>query len=308
MLSRPMTGFIAAPFTPMRDDCSIELELLPLYATHLKVSGVSGVFVNGTTGEGYSLTMDERMQMAEAWVAEARGEMLVVVHVGSESLAEAQELASHAQAIGAHAVATMAPVFFKPDLDGLLAWCERIANSAPKVPFYFYHMPSMTGWTFPVVDLLELVSSRVPSFRGVKYTHGDLMDFGLCEEFAGGRFDILFGRDEILVSALAIGAQGMIGSTYNYAMPLFTALVKEFRAGHLEVAAAIQLRVMHLMRILHRYGGPLVAGKAVMQGLGICMGPTRVPNRSVTSNEADAMIDLLRAEGLLGSDTIAYGG
>ncbi|TVQ20827.1 MAG: dihydrodipicolinate synthetase, partial [Spirochaetaceae bacterium] len=175
--SQPIRGFVAAPFTAMHPDRSINFDLIPAYAAHLVATGVAGAFVNGTTGEGYSLTLAERMATAEAWVRSAAGKLRVIVHVGAEALADARALATHAAQIGADAIASMAPVFFKPDMDGLIAYCADLAGSAPRLPFYYYHMPSMTGLFIPVVDFLSRAADRIPTLRGVKYTHYDLMDF-----------------------------------------------------------------------------------------------------------------------------------
>ncbi len=299
MSSQPIRGFIAAPFTPMHPDGRIDLSRIPGYAAHLRASGVHGVFVNGTTGEGYALSRDERTAAAEAWVRESGDEMLVIVHVGAESLADARTLASHAQAIGADGIASMSPVFFRPVLAGLVEWCRTIAAAAPDLPFYYYHIPSMSGFDVPVVDFLDQAGGRVPTLRGVKYTHHDLMDFRLCASIDGGRFDLLFGRDEILLSALALGAQGMVGSTYNYAMPLFNELITEFRAGRFDEAAAVQERAMRMVKILEANGGGVVAGKAMMRGAGLDLGSCRVA-RPLGEDVVEGAVEAARSLGVFG--------
>ena len=301
MNSQPIRGFVAAPFTAMHPDRGINIDLIPAYAAHLVATGVAGVFVNGTAGEGYSLTRQERMATAEVWVRSAAGKLRVIVHVGAESVVDATALAAHAEDIGADAIGSMAPVFFKPDVDGLIAYCAGIAAAAPALPFYYYYMPSMTGSFLPVVDFLVRSADRIPTLRGVKYTHYDLMDFKRCAALSGGRFDLLFGRDEILLSALVLGAGGMVGSTYSYAMPLFSELLAAYRAGRLPEASAIQERVMRMVGILERNGGGVAAGKALMAGVGLELGPLRLPNRSVESAAAAKAIDEARELGVFGA-------
>ena len=300
--SQPIRGFVAAPFTAMHPDGQVNLDAVPAYVEHLVASGVTGVFVNGTTGEGYSLTREERMATAGAWVRAAAGKLKVIVHVGAESITDALALAGHAGQVGADAVGSMAPVFFRPDLDSLVAYCAQVAAAASETPFYYYHIPSMTGLFIPVVDFLSRAADLIPTLRGVKYTHYDLMDFKRCASLADGRFDLLFGRDEILLSALVLGAQGMVGSTYNYAMPLFAALLAAWQAGHLEEAAAIQERVMRMVGILERNGGGLVAGKALMCGVGLELGSPRLPNRVLDSTAASKAVEEARALGVYRPD------
>ncbi len=299
MSSEPIRGFVAAPFTPMHPDGRVDFDRIPAYAAHLRASGVRGVFVNGTTGEGYALSCDERMQAAESWVRESGDELLVIVHVGAESLVDASRLAAHAQQIRADGIASMSPVFFRPGLAGLVDWCRKVAAAAPELPFYYYHIPSMTGMDVPIVDFLDQAGGRVPTLRGVKYTHHDLMDFRLCASLDNRRYDLLFGRDEILLSALVLGTEGMVGSTYNYAMPLYHAIMSAFREGRLDEAARVQERVMQMVSILVANGGGVAAGKALMRGTGLDMGPSRVGS-PVADDVADAAVAAARSLGAYG--------
>lgn len=293
-----MVGCVAAPFTPMRADGSLDLEKIDAYANHLASSGVAGVFVNGTTGEGYSLSLEERRAAAERWARHQTESFRVMIHVGAESVTDARAMAGHAAEIGAHGIGAMSPVFFKPDLDEMIGWCAEIASAAPHLPFYYYHMPGMTGASFSVVRLLERAATELPSLRGVKYTHNDMMEYRLCRAVADGRFDILFGRDEILLSALVLGARGMVGSTYSYAMPIFHRLVSAFDSGNLEEADAIQRRVMDLVQILIANGGGVVCGKALMRGVGLDLGPCRLPNPRICDEDANAAVDAARTLGV----------
>ncbi|HYD84225.1 MAG TPA: dihydrodipicolinate synthase family protein, partial [Opitutus sp.] len=113
---RPRTqGLVAAPFTPMRADGSLNLELIPDYVAWLRGNGVAGAFVGGTTGEAMSLTVEERLQLAEAWRRAAPADLKVIVHVGHTSLSDCRAMAAHAKDIGADAIGCLAPFFFRPD-------------------------------------------------------------------------------------------------------------------------------------------------------------------------------------------------
>src|SRR6185437_2991480 len=109
-----ISGLIAAPHTPMHADGTINFHIIEEQVRVLVEGGVSGAFVCGTTGEGLSLTTDERKQMLERWVGAAAGHLPVIAHVGHTSVADATALAAHAARSGAAAISTLAPCFFKP--------------------------------------------------------------------------------------------------------------------------------------------------------------------------------------------------
>ena len=279
------TGLIAAPFTPMNAQTGMNLSVVERQAALLREAGVRGVFVGGTTGECMSLTVDERLALAERWKAVAGKDLAVLVHVGHACLAEARALAAHAQKTGAQAIGMCGPFYLRPArVEDLVDWCALVASAAPAVPFYYYHIPSVTHVGFPMADFLKAAAGRIPTLAGIKFTHEDLLDFGRCLDFDGGRYDMLFGRDEILLSALALGAQGAIGSTYNFAAPLFLRLWKAFETGGREEAAWGQQQVRDFIAVLLHFGG-LPAGKALMKRMGVDCGPVRPPLRTLGPEE-----------------------
>jgi len=287
MKSKHTTGLIAAPFTPMQVDCSLNLDAIEGYARHLHSDGVVGAFVCGTTGEGISLSVEERMQVAEKWVATAPKELRVIVHVGHASLVDSRSLASHAQSIGADSVACMAPFFFKPNSpESLVQWCEQVASAAPKLPFYYYHIPSMTGVSIPVIEFLKIASDRIPNLVGIKFTYEDLDDFKRCLDFQNGRYDLLFGRDERLLSALDLGARGAVGSTYNFAAPIYHKLIAAFNAGDSGTAQEQQALAVQLIDTLIAAGpSPTATFKWLMKHIGFDCGPARLPLQNLTTEQ-----------------------
>jgi N-acetylneuraminate lyase len=287
---------VAAPFTPMRADGSLNLELIPDYVAWLRGNGVAGAFVGGTTGEAMSLTVEERLQLAEAWRRAAPTDLKVIVHVGHTSLSDCRAMAAHAKDIGADAIGCLAPFFFRPDnVSELVSWCEAVAAAAPSVPFYFYHMPSMTRVEFPMAEFISLASSRIPTLAGVKFTFEDLTDFRRTVEFEDKRFDVLFGRDELLLSGLRAGAQGAVGSTYNFAAPLYLEIIRDFRAGDLKRAEEWQHTAVRMIdAAAHAGGSPIANFKALMAGLGLDCGPARPPLRAPTSSQLNALRATLR--------------
>jgi N-acetylneuraminate lyase len=293
-----LRGLVAAPYTPFHADGSLALDRIPAYAALLAAQGVRGAFINGTTGEGASLTTPERKLVAEAWRRAAPASLAVIVHVGHNSLAESTDLARHAAALGCDAIAALAPSFFKPaGISGLIDVCAPIAAAAPGLPFYYYHMPSMTGFHCSVADFLTQADSRIPNLAGVKFTHEDLLEFGLSRQACGGKFDILHGRDETLLCGLVLGGTGAVGSTYNYAAKIYLEIMAAFERGDLAAARAAQFRVQRFIAALIRFGGGVVGGKAIMRMCGLDCGPVRVPLVNLAPAAVAAFEQELQAQG-----------
>ncbi|WP_068771818.1 dihydrodipicolinate synthase family protein [Termitidicoccus mucosus] len=290
-------GLIAAPFTPFNPDMSLNLDVVPLYARLLRENGVGAAFICGTTGEGLSMTSRERMQVAEAWM-KCAGDLRVIVHTGHNCLEEARDLTRHAAQIGAAAVSAMGPCFFRPrDQDELADWCAPIAAEAPGLPFYYYHIPSMTGVAMKMAPLLGLAGARIPSFAGIKYTHEDLDDYEECVNHENGRFDILFGRDELLMEGWARRALGAVGSTYNYAAPLYIKLLKHVGAGETSEARKLQDKAIRMIATCCDVGVThFASSKSVMAMLGVDCGPARPPLRNIAPERAEELRHRLEQE------------
>ena len=283
-------GLIAAPYTPFDYDGELNTSIIPVYANYLKESGAGGVFVNGTTGEGASLSTNERKSNAECWLEQRSSDFKVMVHVGHNSLKVAQDLASHAQKFDADATGAMSPNFFKPQtISSLLSFTQEIASSAADIPFFFYHIPSMTGVDFTMIDFLKKAHNKIPNLAGIKYTHNDFMDMRTCIDFLDNKYTILHGRDEVLICGLVLGIKGAIGSTYNYISPLFIKLLESFHNGNMEEANRLQMKAIEIVQILLKYGGGTRAGKAIMRMVGIDLGQPRKPV-SILSRDEESQI------------------
>jgi N-acetylneuraminate lyase len=281
----PLNGLIAAPHTPFDADGQVSPAGIDRLAEHLHTAAIDGVFVCGTTGEGMSLTTSERKAVTERWVQAAAGRYPVVVHVGHASGREARHLAAHASAVGAAAVAAVAPFYHKPaDVRELAAALVEIGSAAPGVPFYFYDIPSFTGVRVPTADLMDHLADALPSFAGVKFSNPDLVLLQECLTVRSGSLDVLFGVDEMLLAGWALGVRGAVGSTYNFAAPLYRRMIAAFDAGDWDAARKLQRQSVAVVRALERFGG-LSANKAVMALLGIDCGPTRPPLRPLEPAE-----------------------
>ena len=284
-------GLIDAPFTPFHDNGDVNLTPIPAYAQMLKGYGLQGVFINGSSGEGYMLTTDERKRLAEAWMAAAPEGMKVIVHVGSCCAREAHELARHAAEIGAWGIGAMAPPFPKISrVEELVKYIETIASGAPQLPFYYYHIPAFNGAFLPMVQLLEAVDGRVDNFAGIKYTFESIYEYNQCRMYGGGKYDMLHGQDETILPSLAMGgAQGGIGGTTNYNGRCLVGIIEAWQRGDIEETRRLLNFAQEVINVICHYRGNIVAGKRIMKLLGLDRGPNRVPFQNMTDEEEQAM-------------------
>lgn len=295
-----LRGLVAATHTPFHDDGRLNLAAVERQAEHLRRDGVGTVFVGGSTGESHSLTVEERLALARRWSEVVRGSgMRLVVHVGSNCLADARVLAAQAQELRADAISALSPSYFKPKSpDALVACCADVAAAAPGTPFYFYDIPALTGVAFPMPEFLA-AAGRIPTLAGIKFTNPDLMAFQTCLHAQGGRFDIPWGVDEYLLAAVAVGAVGGVGSSYNFAAPIYHRLLAAVERGDPAAARAEQLRAVRLIELLAGFGY-MAAAKAVMGFRGVAVGPARLPNGNLTTDQSARLRDRLDQLGFFG--------
>ena len=284
-------GLIDAPFTPFYSNGEVNYEPIERYAAMLKNNGLKGVFINGSSGEGYMLTEEERMKLAEAWMKAAPSDFKVIVHVGSTCVKTSRRLAEHAQKIGAFGIGAMATPFPKVGrIEELVKYCEEIAAGAPQLPFYYYHIPAFNGAYLSMVELLKAVDGRIPNFAGIKYTYESLYEYNQCRLYANGKFDMLHGQDETILPCLAMGgAQGGIGGTTNYNGRCLTGILKAWEEGNIEEARELQNFGQEVFNVICHYRGNIVGGKRIMKLIGLDLGPNRTPFQNITDDEERAL-------------------
>ena len=281
-----LNGIIAAPFTPMLADGALNLSQIKPYATKLKNDGVSGVFICGTTGEGMLMTLEERKAVAAEWVKYQDSAFRVIVHVGTTSSRQSQELASHASSIKAFATGCMGPMFLKPaNVSDLVQFCAEVGSGAPDLPFYYYHIPTVSEVWQPMNEFLKEAQTKIPNLAGIKFTHRNMMEMQQCLHADNGKWDIVHGFDEELLSGLVFGAQAAIGSTYNYMAPHYLKIIEAFKKGDIEVARILQYQVVKLIEVLIKYGGGVVGGKPIMRLAGLDCGPLRAPAHNISNEQ-----------------------
>lgn len=139
-----------------------------------------------------------------------------------------------------------------------------------------------------MLDFLALAEEKIPSLAGIKYTHQNIMEFHACARYKEGKYDLLWGTDEAMLSGLVVGARGAVGSTYNYAAPLYRQIIDAFNAGDINSAESLQFKAVQMVQILVKYGGN-EAGKAFMKLIGVDCGWFRAPLQPLSQDALQVM-------------------
>ena len=287
-----ITGLIAAPFTAFDENDELNLGMVENQQAMYKHNGLTGVFICGTTGESSALTMREKKLLYKEWSKYKEPGFTIIAFLGGTSVKECQELALYAQECELDAVSLTAPYYFKPaNVNALAQFCKEVADVVPKMPFYYYNIPCFTGVNYPMIKLLEIVDETIPNFAGIKYTHENMMDYQLCLNFKNKKYNILWGRDEMLLPALSIGATSAVGSTYGYMTPIYLKVIELFNQNKLEEAAQMQLTAIKFIQLLDMFGGG--CGKAFMRNIGFELGKHRLPVINLTIEEELQLKNLL---------------
>jgi N-acetylneuraminate lyase len=289
---------VPAVHSPMREDGAIDVTVVPAQAAFLAANGIKTVFITGSTGECLSLTCAERLALYDAWAAAGNDHGLAVIaHVGAHAIEEARLLARRARDLELSAISALAPSYFKPrTIPELIDWCAAIASEAPDLPLYYYDIPAMTGVSLPMDDFLIAAPSQIPSLAGIKYSNPDLVMYRRCLDLAGKRLDLPWGTDEALLGALATGARGAVGSTYNWAPRLYTTLIEAFQRGDLTTARRLQSVSVDMVSAMADIGF-MGAAKALLGRLGVAVGPARLPLTNPTPAQVDTLMARLHELG-----------
>lgn len=222
--------------------------------------------------------------LTEAWVkAGIPLGLKIYSHIGAESIGDVVALTEHAVATqGVSGLIMMSPVYFKPTVPGVVAMLKKIASVAPNHPLWYYHVPAMTGVLAGEVHEILEAAQDIPNLMGAKFTDYNLMDF-LKVSHNSSRWNMIYGRDEQLMAAVAFGADAMAGSTFNFLR--YTQLTaQEAFAGNHAQAFANQLKVAEVCLLFANYPGKNVQ-KAIMRMVGMDVGPPRLPKFDLDESE-----------------------
>ncbi len=277
-LKNRLGGLIPALITPFGPDGGIDGPILEALVDRLIAQGAGGFYVGGSTGEAFLLTREERKRLADIVVPAVAGRVPVIFHVGSISTNEAIELARHGESVGVNAASAISPFYYKFRIDQIKQYYRDIAD-ATELPFLIYNFPALSGFALDADTAGDLFAH--PRIVGIKHTS---MDLYLLERLKAAHPDMLIlnGHDEVYLSALVMGADGSVGSTFNVILPLFADLRRAYEAGDLARALELQGRANSIIKLLLEIGVfPGIKATLGMLGLdaGKCRRPFTPPNR-----------------------------
>lgn len=286
-------GIYPALLTPMYSDETINYKELKKLARMNLNKGVKGFYVGGSTAECFLLSLDERKKLLDTVVEENNGQGVILSHIGCIAQRDAIELAKHAKQAGADVISSIPPFYFGFSPEEIHNYYVSIVE-AVDLPMLIYHFPANSG----VKMTAEQVNAYLedPRFVGIKYTSNDLFLMGQIRNSNPDKV-IFNGCDEICLSGLAAGADGAIGSTYNFMAEKFIALQNAFLRGEIDEAKALQKQAVNIISALCKV--KIMPGeKAILNMMGFEMGVCRKPFRSVTAEEQAYLKKVLTENGV----------
>lgn len=286
------TGVWPAMLTPLGTDGKPCLETVQRLIQLFIQQGLGGVYLTGSTGQWPLLTLEERRAVVEAAVTAAAGRLPTIVHVGASATDEAVELAKHAAAVGADAIASVGPTYYGHSLDTVFEHYRQIGG-ATSLPFYVYHLMGVSQALGDPAGYVERLLT-LPNIAGMKYTERDLYTLGVIRACAGEHLNLFSGADEVVCHAILSGADGAIGTFYNLWGPEVHAAREATIAGDVEAGKQFMLRFQHaLSRIITSGGIWGFLRAAMLQKHGIEVGMPRPPLGSTERPWTDAEVDEL---------------
>lgn len=291
------TGIWPALVTPLTEEGQVNAQVAEELIEALIATGIGGLYVCGSTGEGILLPPDTRRKMAEVAIGAAAGRVPVMVHVGAINTERAVELAQHANLAGADAISAVPSFYFKYPFRAILEHYRAIV-SVSQVPLYVYHIPGCTGITLTPEELLEICA--LPGVAGLKYSSSDL--YALSRLLAmrdPDEVNVLSGPDSLFLSCLVLGVEGAVGTTYNFMPRLYVDIMECLQRGDLTMARRLQFAANQIIRILISHSG-IPATKALLSMLGYPVGYCIPPMPRIEGEEAKKLRSELEEASLPG--------
>jgi N-acetylneuraminate lyase len=264
-------GIFTALLTPFDKNNQInEKELEKLVKFNLN-KGVKGFYVGGSTAEAFLLSTDERKQIMDV-VKTAAPNATLIAHIGSIDEQQATALALHAKRLDYNAISSVAPFYYKFTFEEIKQYYFRLADAA-QLPMLIYHFPTFSGVNMGIKELGQFLNDD--KFLGIKYTSNDFFTMEQCKTNFPQKI-IYNGFDEMFLAGLSMGADGGIGSTYNFMADKFVKIKQLFEQGEIVAAQNLQKQANHIITILCQIG-VMQAEKEVLNQLGFDFGICRHP-------------------------------
>lgn len=265
-------GVYAALMTPFKADGSVDYDALQVLADHCINSGLTGLYVGGSTGEGFLLTEEERMEVFRVVGKHMAGKCNLFAHVGAISTDSAVRMSKVAEESGFDAVSAVAPFYYAFPLEAIKTYYSDIMH-ATTLPMLMYNFPNAGGFN----GMLDVVNSFIQDDKllGIKHTSQNLFEL---EQFKHLERDLVVfnGFDEMLVAGLSMGADGGIGSTYNFMPKIILDIYNSFNKGDIAAAQKAQDKANRIISAMIPFG-VFQMEKEILTNLGLPVGECRKP-------------------------------
>lgn len=274
-------GVFPALLTPFDQNNKVnEKELKKLVKYNLE-KGVKGFYVSGSTAEAFLLSTEERKQIMTV-VKDAAPDATLIAHIGSVNEAEATTLGKHARDLGYDAVSSVAPYYYKFTFEEIKSYYFRLAEQS-ELPMLVYHIPAFSGVNMGINEMRTFLSdTRV---LGIKYTSNDFFTMEQCKSAFPDKI-VYNGYDEMFMAGLSMGADGGIGSTYNFMAEKFVKILELFGENRISEAQELQKEANRIISVLCQVG-VMQAEKEVLNQLGFDFGTCRPPFSSPTEEQKE---------------------
>lgn len=283
-LRLPLHGIITALVTPFTAEGNVDQEALREIVDFQLKHDVDGFFVCGTTGLGPAMTLDQRKKVSEIVIQETGKRIPVIVQVGAADPQTSQELAVHAEKVGADAIASLTPFYYKPGDDAIVEYFNRLSKSTD-LPLFVYNIPRHTGNNVDAKLLLRL--SKIQNIVGVKDSSQDftqLIDYLIA---VPKNFNVIVGTDSFLFSALYAGAKGGVSALANAFPELMVETYEAFVHKEVEKGAELQRQVHALRSAVNN--PPIAPLMEALRLRGLKSGHVKPPLRSMTPKEIEEL-------------------
>jgi len=283
--------FPAVPTPFSADGTTVILDAIPPLCESLLSDGAHGIFICGTTGEGPSLTAEEKLQVIETAVRTVKGRGRIIAQVGGGDLPGTLTAARRAKALGIDAVSLLQPWFFSCDEEAQFNWIARVANALEGFPLYLYNLPQCTGNPLSAATLERLLN-RFEHIRGIKES-GSVEALEAWNTFRSERFQVICGMDSEVCRNFRMGNYAVVASTANVQPRVFCALYEAAMNREWEIAERHQKQICRYTEILDSKN--LIAMiKESLRFKGIDAGYTRPPLRNLKPDEVENLRRKLR--------------
>lgn len=286
-------GVMPALVTPLNEDESVNVSTVHKLIKDLLAQGADGFYVGGATGEGIALGKEAREVLIEEAV-KAAGDKPCIAHIASANFNEAVELAKHAEKAGAKGISAIPPLFFKYDENDVYNYYKKLAEST-NLPLMIYYNPA-AGFTVNAEFAAKCF--EIDNVTAIKWTSPDYFGMLHLKTITNGEMNIINGPDEMLLMGLSAGADGGIGTTYNFMFPIIRRVYDNFRKGNIDEARKAQSEADRIIRVLLGGYKTIPATKVILEKMGYDVGNCVYPMKRYTAEEKEKIIADFRKAGL----------